>query len=317
MSINVPLLKLAARAWKQNHLSEYNRSKLERAGILNYDKELAGLTLGSDNIAKDKNVVETYTPNSNRGNTGIADVEYRNENHTKETFVPHEPVAKLKYQIEYGDISPASLVRTHRKSTGEAYKPDEWAKQLVRRHELDEVAGIDRTMQKTMKKQLGKTYKPATLADAMYDKEKVDSVLVSGVEHIKKNKVYSHVNPEVLRRESGHLAGAPAHMREDFSALRSYRPNSRTKLIPGTMTRYGRLPSTWDSSAFISEQGAVESAGLRYGTQAKANTRKSFDEVMRSTITRENAAGKRRFINMVSQATKPALKGLRGVTKLR
>ena len=302
MSINVQLIKLAARAWKLHHLSDENRTKLEHAGVLNYDKELAGLTLGSDNIAKAKNVTEYYTPNSNVGMTTISDAKFRNAAPTKENFVPHEPIAKLHYSIEYGDVSPASLVRTHRKSTGEAYKPDEWAKQLVRRHELDEVAAIDHSIHKSLKKEMGKAYKPATLEDAAYDINKLMQAGQVAGDKVRKGGVYSHTNPEVLRRESGHLAGAPSHMREDFTALRDYKPTARDRITPSYLSLAGRVPTEWNPSTFMSERDAIESTGLRYGTQARANTVNSFDKKTRGAISTATTPVKSHFSNLVSKA---------------
>ena len=305
MSINVELIKLAARAWKLHHLSDENRTKLEHAGVLNYDKELAGLTLGSDNIAKGKNVIENYTPNSNAGMTMVTGGTYRDPAPTKETFVPHEPIAKVQYTIEYGDTSPASLVRTHRKSTGEAYKPDEWAKQLVRRHELDEVSAMDHIIHKSLKKGMGKAYKPSRIEDAAYTQEQLDHLSGPLVAKINRDKVYTHANPEVLRRESGHLAGAPLHMREDFTALRDFRPKVKHRVTPSYLSIRGRVPSEWNQSTFISERDAIESTGLRYGTQARANTVNSFGKNTREALSAATSKFKSRFSNyLVSKAPK-------------
>lgn len=286
MSINVGLIKLAARAWKQHQLSEKNRSILESNGILNYDRELSGLRQGSDAIADKYRVTEVFHPGTNAGSTTLdtttAKTNIRYAADGSAYVKPGEPFYVPSASIEYGDKLYA---HSHR-----GVNPtSEWRKELTRRHELDEVSVAAKKLTKRFRKILGEAAITSsdTLSERSLKEHRAKIPQLEGAldlfDHdLDRSAVYTHFDPEVLVRESGHLAGAPAATRKYFSKMRAEeRPSILDRAAEAIAGNSKNKPT---DHFYLDEHRVFSKSGVPYGVQVKPGQARQLSKRIRETL---------------------------------
>ena len=286
MVINVGLIKLAARAWKQHQLSEKNRSILESNGILDYDRELSGLRQGSDNLADKYRVTEKFRPGTDVGRTTIrTDAVKFNVRYAKDgsPYVrPGDPLYVPSATIEYGD-------KLYAANHSGVNPTSEWKKELTRRHELDEVAMASRRLTKRVRKVLGEaaisssdTLSESAAKEMRAKMPQLQDSLSMFNSDLDKGRIYTHYDPEVLIRESGNLAGAPASIRKYLTKLRAdERPSLLNRVVQAIAGGSRRKPT---DHFYLVEPRAFSEAGLPYGVQVKPGQARQIGKRMREAL---------------------------------
>ena len=286
MAINVGLIKLAARAWKQHQLSEKNRSILESNGILDYDRELSGLRQGSDAIADRYRVTEVFRPGTDVGRTVIrkdkAKFNIRYDKDGSAYVKPGEPLYVPSATIEYGDKLYAANHRGVNPTS-------EWRKEIARRHELDEVAMASRKLTKRVRKVLGEaaiissdTLSESAAKERMAKMPQLQDSLSMFGSDLDKDRIYTHYDPEVLIRESGNLAGAPAAARKYFTKLRA---NERPSILDRAAEAIaGNSKNKPTDHFYLDEHRVFSKSGVPYGVQVKPGQARQIGKRIREAL---------------------------------
>ena len=312
MTVNIGLIKAAARAWKLHDLSDESRSRLEQAGVLDYHKELNGLDRGSDNIFEKVNkrlkamhprgvLTEEYLPGTSGGKSILVGTGTRISMHN------HEFEAAPQLHITYGD--KLNYQKLNKRSI--ATKPlieevlnkpspmhGDFTRAILRRHELDEASAATHRANGALKT-LGKLVSPGGKYHnqwaAMDHWPKVYTLQdwVTNRGYRGHGDIYSHTNAQILVRESGNLAGAPSSVRAGFKALR-FHPNKKIHMTNDVHQALYDLNEanpdrSWDrhiadlpipDSDLITEGKLMHESGLSYGTQVRKSREKSLGNKM-------------------------------------
>ena len=241
------LEKLATRSWKVNlaNLGSKSLKKLERSGVLDREKELAGLTEGSDNLIKKLNIKEVSPEEAAKN---IYDMEQLLERPSiadnYERILQRDALARsLK------SSGPAAVMRDYWSSTvGEKVLPKNIQRlyQIVNTQRGSKVfheplfsMNKVRRLFKSKKQEFADKY-----TNQLDRRHEIDEIRAKF-----KDKDFSgkygyktHHSPEVLFRESANVAMAPKTAKKDWIKMRNslalnrdfmaYDPTLGLKAIP-------------------------------------------------------------------------------------
>lgn len=231
------IYKQAARRWKRDigAMSESDRQRLLDSKVLDYEKEIAGLNAGSENIAKKQNfdhrkfgffdagkrwkkILKSHPSyESKPGKTLTA---YGSALTSKilgggnlSLVDPSEKVRPVAYKGKFGKIIAANNLLDKKDNLSNRY-----ADAIANRHEVDEI----REAKKVYNDQ--KKYRNINGTKEAY------------------TRAQSHISPKVIARESANVAVAPKTVRDAFMNFRD-RTNERSS-YDFTMDMK-KNPSSW------------------------------------------------------------------------
>lgn len=193
------IYKMAARSWKANlgNLGQESIQKLKDVGLLNHQKEMIGLRKGSNNIVKN---IGGFIDNSENGNL-------------------YKSYIKTKFKDDYSKKEIRSLLRRNKRDAAFSMFPfDEDYVGIIRVGNGKVTLGnrissrIENQPLHNPKRYL-KTDFDKAYDFALKERHEADEFR-EGYKLIKKDNfaskdVFSHISPEVLKRESANVAIAP------------------------------------------------------------------------------------------------------------